>query len=175
MEVIYQPLASFLIPGDWNIRQHDWTSIERYSSWRGSGGVGHTSCQEWWLQAARDLIQIWWVSQWWANVQRTRDALQLSVPHKKTSVSPTDGCSAPQRCIKVAPGNLERGGRRTLSPDDEWREWCRQMVIPDDCRAATAGPAPAVRLTCWASHFRKSCPSSSIFLQKRLSRICAVA
>lgn len=61
---------------------------------------------------------------------------------------------------------------RTLSPDDGWRAWHRQMVIPVDCEAATAGPAPAVLLS-MLGIFQKSCPSSSVFLQKRLLGICA--
>lgn len=64
-----------------------------------------------------------------------RDALQLPVPRRRPSVSPTDGCLAPQRCIKVAPGNL--GGKGvTLCPQttadargtDRW--YPRMIVTP---------------------------------------------
>lgn len=56
---------SFLIPGDWNICQDDWTSIECYSGERGSEGERRRGCrsrQQWWLRDSQNLIKMWWVS-----------------------------------------------------------------------------------------------------------------
>lgn len=93
----------------------------------------------------------------------TRPSLQLM------DVWSRDGASRchPATSEEMAPHFVPRRRVTRVAPIDGNPGWLRGH----DSRRRP----PQCCWACWASDFRKSCSSSSVFMQKRLSGVCAVA
>lgn len=114
---------SFLIPGDWNICQDDWTSIEWRSSERGSGGErrrGCRSCQQWWLRQSeshQDVMSI---------TQHPTSVCDKDAGHTQTSYNTWMGCHFSTWWMFLSPNNIIAACIKVAH--DNYQRWCHLLM-----------------------------------------------
>lgn len=112
-------LLSFLIPGDWNICQDDWTSIE----WYGRGGErrrGCRSCQQWWLRQSESHQDVMSITQQPAFV------CDKAAGHTQASHNTWIGCHFSTWWMFLSPDNIIAACIKVVH--DNCQRWCRILM-----------------------------------------------